>query len=336
MKKLLQPTLNLAIILVYIVIIAGSVVRMTGSGMGCPDWPKCFGYMVPPTEASQLEWKPNHEYKKGQVIILNEELQVVRSNFISAEAYQPKNWEKYTKHNYTTFNPIHTWIEYINRLATVLFGFPILLLVVCGIAYFNENKKILWLSLAALFSVGFEAWLGKVVVDNNLLPIKVTLHVLFVFFIIAFLLGLKYISIPQKNINAKPYLIKMGIIALILTLIQVILGTQVRQYIDVQMTENAYLNKSNWLSTPPTIFYIHRSFSILIVLVNAFWIYKTNKEGIKILAINWVGVFLGLEILSGIVLYYLDFPLLSQPIHLLLGSLVFGTQFYSLLIFSKK
>lgn len=181
LRKIFKPTLNIAILLVFIVIIAGSVVRMTGSGMGCPDWPKCFGYYIPPTEASQLDWKPNHEYKKGQVIIYNEALRVVKQNFTSAAAYDTTNWEAYTKHDYAIFNPIHTWVEYINRLATVLFGIPILLLVACSLAFWKEKKAIFLLAFASLFSVGFEAWLGKIVVDTNLLPVKITLHVLLYF-----------------------------------------------------------------------------------------------------------------------------------------------------------
>jgi len=69
MKRTFRKVAKIALILVYIVIIAGAVVRMTGSGMGCPDWPKCFGYYIPPTNAETLQWEPNRDFKKGQAII---------------------------------------------------------------------------------------------------------------------------------------------------------------------------------------------------------------------------------------------------------------------------
>ncbi|WP_010522918.1 COX15/CtaA family protein [Aquimarina agarivorans] len=333
-NRLFKKTLNVAIFLVYIVVIAGAVVRMTGSGMGCPDWPKCFGYFIPPTQLQQLEWKPNHTYKKGQVIILNEALRVVKKDFKSENQYNKNNWSAYEKHDYAIFNPIHTWVEYINRLATVIFGIPILVLVILSFFFWKKNKLITLLAIGSLFSVAFEAWLGKIVVDTNLLPIKITLHVLFVFFIIAFLLAIHFIVSKKENTFSVNKPIKyLGVFAIVLTLIQVILGTQVRQYVDLQMSTFNYNNQQNWLATPPVIFYIHRSFSIILVLVNFALIYLFKKQNGTLSLLKWVGIFIVLEVVTGIVLFYLDFPFLSQPLHLLISSLLFGIQFLCVLQF---
>ena len=116
MKKYHNTLIVISLVLVYLVISAGAVVRMTGSGMGCPDWPKCFGYLIPPTERSELDWKPNHDYLKGEVIIVKESLRVATQNFNSQNQYLIENWEVYTKHDYAIFNAKHTWIEFINRL----------------------------------------------------------------------------------------------------------------------------------------------------------------------------------------------------------------------------
>ena len=86
-----------SILIVYMVILAGAIVRMTGSGMGCPDWPKCFGYLIPPTERSQLDWKPNSDFNKNQIIIIEEELFFAVDDFRSADILNIYNWEKYTK-----------------------------------------------------------------------------------------------------------------------------------------------------------------------------------------------------------------------------------------------
>ncbi len=89
MQQRFRKLAKISLVFVYLVIAAGAIVRMTGSGMGCPDWPKCFGYYIPPTEASQLQWQPDREFRKGQVIILDETLQVAQTDFRSDIKIQP-------------------------------------------------------------------------------------------------------------------------------------------------------------------------------------------------------------------------------------------------------
>ena len=135
MSKLFNITL-VSIIIVYLVILAGGIVRMTGSGMGCPDWPKCFGYLIPPTERSELDWKANYTYNKNQIIILDESLFYAIDNFNSNQEFNFSNWKKYTKHDYSKFNVYHTWIEYINRLIGAVAGLSVLILFLYSLKIF--------------------------------------------------------------------------------------------------------------------------------------------------------------------------------------------------------
>ncbi|WGK64310.1 COX15/CtaA family protein [Croceiramulus getboli] len=336
-----RKSVKIALVLVYLVIIAGAVVRMTGSGMGCPDWPKCFGYWIPPTEASALAWQPNTEYEAGQVIIREESLQVASSDFISGEAFAKANWEQYDKHDYAIFNPWHTWIEYINRLLGALAGLVVLVMAVLSFSQWRLKRRIVYLSWLAVVMMGFQGWLGATVVYSVLAPVRITIHMVMALLIVALLIYLLYTSRMQlleasfssgrlgtKYDRPFKYLV---LLALILTLIQIIMGTQVRQFVDERIDQVGYAAKSLWLNDPEVVFYLHRSFSILVLLLNLFLFMRNKKRALGYSLTNWVLLLLGLEILSGTVMYYFDFPFTTQPVHLIVAALLFGVQFYLLL-----
>lgn len=337
MKKRLHSFTVFTLILVYLVIAAGAVVRMTGSGMGCPDWPKCFGYLIPPTERTQLDWKPQQEYHKGEVIIVEEALRLAKVNFISSTTYDETNWEPYTKHDYAEFNPYHTWIEYINRLLGALSGLAVLLLFVSSLSHWRTNKKIPLFALLTLLGIGFQAWLGKTVVDSNLLPLKITIHMSMALLLVAFIVLILFWSPRKKKTFSVPKKVKyLAVFALGLTLIQIGMGTQVRQFIDIQMHQWNLSNAAVWLQQPPLLFYLHRSSSLFVLGVHVFLFTFFFKKKIFPKSLQFVFLLIGLEILTGIVMYYGNFPFSSQPLHLLFASLLFGAQTYFLLTLNYK
>ena len=322
MKTRFPLLVKITLIAVYLIFLAGSIVRMTGSGMGCPDWPKCFGYMIPPTSEEQLTWQPNTTYEEGMIIIKNDALFVSEKDVTSTTEFNKNNWSNYTKHDYAKFNKYHTWTEYINRLVTVLAGFPLLLMVIFSIPFWRENKTITLLSFGVLFLFLFEAWLGKTVVDNNLKPTRITAHMLAGLVIIAFLLKLLFI-ISKKKISMKSNTLfhKLLIVSIVFSLIQIAMGTQVRQFIDEQVKLFGFENKNYSLLNPSFKFYFHRSFTIAIVLVNfgLFYLNQIKKLGYQL--VNWILFLIFLETITGILMYYVEFPMGTQAIHLLAGAL---------------
>lgn len=331
MKKRFRQTAKIALVLIYLVIAAGAIVRMTGSGMGCPDWPKCFGYYIPPTDISELQFKPNHNYKKGIVIIVDETLRVAKQDFVSGNSLELGNWDRYTAHDYAIFNPLHTWVEYINRLLGALSGIPILIFTIISVWLWKDKKRFLILSLLTVFGMGFQAWLGKTVVDSNLAPYKITTHMVMALIIVALILYLIYISKNSfKSHSFDPKFRVVLISATLITFVQIILGTQVRQFVDIQNKINGYLNWDFNLIAPLE-FYIHRSLSILILVINAWLFLRNRKLKLGFTKFNWVMLCIGLEIATGIAMYYFNFPFSTQPLHLLIAAIMIGIQFYIIL-----
>jgi cytochrome c oxidase assembly protein subunit 15 len=294
------------VITLYFLIIAGGVVRSTGAGMGCPDWPRCFGSWVPPTEASQLP----ANYKEIYGAKLKGEL---------------------------VFNPVKTWIEYVNRLLGAFTGIMIFLTLLASIPFLkSRNKHIFFFSLAAFILVGIQGWLGAKVVSFELLPVVVTLHMLLAIVIVFVLLYLFTWSdfaengLELKSENKK-FLNQIGLLVMALSLFQILLGTQVREAMDEVIVKLGYQARSEWVDSLGIKFYFHRSFSIIVFGLNIWWISKILKSESKhsvaakiAKACLWILI---AEILTGVIMAYFGVPPFAQPLHLTFAILLIGLQF---------
>lgn len=325
---------RLSLFCIFLVIVAGSVVRMTGSGMGCPDWPKCYGYTIPPTDIQPLMFEEGKQFDKGQMVILNDTLWVANENMTAAANFDRAKWHKYPKHDYAVFNATHTWIEYINRLATVLLGIPVMFLFGASVLRLIRKKDFytfLWSGLAVLM-LGFEAWLGKVVVDGNLKENSITYHMLGSLALVAFII---MVIIRHSNFERRPgnpVLVKiLWTIMLVFAFIQVMMGTQVREQVDV--VAKSGVERSNWIEQLPAIFLVHRSFSILVVALCVILFFQSKKHNQPMNLVKILIGILGLELAAGVGLNYFGMPAFLQPAHLFLGVVLFAISFYSVIVY---
>lgn len=290
---------------VYFLILVGASVRASGAGMGCPDWPTCFGQWIPPTHESQL----------------------------------PSNYQEiYADLGYadTRFNVTKTWAEYANRLVGVTIGFLIFLTAIFSIPLRRINKSIFLASVAAFFMVGFQGWLGAKVVSSNLQPGMITIHMLMALAIVGTLLfalaeARRRVMVKQPIIGIDSRFEPWLYIVLGMTVLQVAMGTQVREMTDLIREAQGEALRSTWIEAMPWFFFVHRSFSALVLIANL-WLAR-----LLINSLGWQHVLtrltfamilvIFLAVLSGATLGHLGMPAFIQPTHLLAASLLFGLQF---------
>src|SRR5690606_32255608 len=179
--------------------------------------------------------------------------------------YNASNWQLYTKHNYASFNVWHTWIEYINRLFGALSGIAIFIMAIFSFKKWKISKRITILSWLSVFMLGFQAWLGATVVYSVLNPVKITIHMVMALVIVGIILNiLNRAKQNEGSFKQDKLFNSLLVISIILTLIQVVLGTQVRQFVDEQVKALGYNNMDMIFNNPQVTFYIHRTFSFLV------------------------------------------------------------------------
>ena len=295
-----QKTILATIAVTFLLIFIGGLVRATGAGLGCPDWPKCFGLWIPPVDAAGL----------------------------------PDSYDK------EQFNVFKTWMEYVNRLFGVLVGFLIVLSFLTSIRHYNSNKSVFFGSLAALILVLFQGWLGGQVVQSGLEGWKITIHMITAVLILNVLVWAAYRSLRDRMeiVLGRDAKFKMTVVLVLLitvTIVQVVLGTQVREALEVVKATFPALDRADWIFHIGWIDMVHRSFSwIVLILVVVFNYLAVRFQTGRI--IPWLaGLITGstiLQILMGAGLVYMGIPPAFQVLHLLIAALMTALSFLALLI----
>jgi cytochrome c oxidase assembly protein subunit 15 len=286
----------------YFLIFMGGLVRVSGAGLGCPDWPKCFGRWIPPVNAGQL----------------------------------PADIDP------ALFNFTLAWIEYINRLIGVVVGLLIAATAVLAINNFRKVPRILIPSILAAVLVAFQGWQGGKVVASELEPIIVSVHMIIAFVIVSFLIYVSqqayYIEYTDAEKNAV-YPRGTGVISgilWILVIIQVVVGTQVRAAIEVVAERMPLMPESVWLDNVGTAAFLHTVLGIVVVLGACYIAYRimrySRRPSPVVRQVIWTMTGLTLiQILFGIVLFAAGIPAVIQVLHLWTASLITG---FTLILFS--
>jgi cytochrome c oxidase assembly protein subunit 15 len=286
----------------YFLILVGGLVRASGAGLGCPDWPRCFGGWIPPASAAEL----------------------------------PAGFEA------SQFNATLMWTEYLNRLLGVAVGLLIFATLISAWRHHRQTPRIFWPTLAAFLLVGFQGWLGGVVVQQELAAWIVTVHMVVALVIVSLLLYSTVYAFlssgPAARIAAssaaRPLLAWSTLALLALTLVQVILGTQVREGIDHAL--DAGVDRANALATVGRFDLWHRDAALLVIAASAwvFWLVWTrHRAELTLVRVTLVlGALLGLQVLLGASMAYGALTPPAQVAHLSASSLLLGAQTVLLLL----
>ena len=170
-----------------------------------------------------------------------------------------------------------------------LFGFLAGNAMLIGFIWFfvkYRKSKLVGLVFVNLILMGVEAWFGSIVVATNLVPWTITVHMFLALVIVLIqLYVIGKISPKQQNklsVSRNTQLLIWTIF--LITFYQMFLGTQVREAIDYLVKQG--FTREEWISKLGMPFFIHRSFSWLVLVLLSWIVWKNEKENKYELLLN--------------------------------------------------
>ncbi|MEL0103146.1 MAG: COX15/CtaA family protein [Gammaproteobacteria bacterium] len=317
--------------LTLVVISLGAWVRLTDAGLGCPDWPGCYGLLTTPDTV--------------------DELAKAKENYPNASIDVGKAWR-----------------EMLHRYVAGILGLYVFFITYISIKYSKQNY-ILPVSISILIVI--QAIMGMLTVTMLVKPTVVTTHLFFGMLTatLLFINGLKYSSLNLLQDKLPVYAISAIVLTWVLLVIQILLGgwtstnyaslacTDFPKCLDQWYPKEMVFDKAfNIFNLPDinyeggflaygakvAVHYIHRVTALVLsisFLLTIFIIFKLENHVFLKKIISFSLVFFVLQIILGISNVIYSLPLNIAVWHTMnaaiLLALLSGALYYSLISFRK-
>ena len=292
--KLFRTFSILSTIFTYFLIFIGGLVRVAGAGMGCPDWPQCFGQWIPPTNIEQVPLEFRDQF-----------------NLVLA-------WIEYSNRLFgavvglTITITLYLGIKYYSKIArikwTLIFAFLLTLF---------EG----WLG-----SVLVDTVLNPLTITLHLFFALIIVMLLLYATQEAYYLENKE---AEKYSRYPPKMTKIFVLMAVLLLVEVILGTEIRGGLEIVRKENPMVDSQFLVHMLGPFKYAHSVLGFFITFLAIYIWYKLVKKSFNptSLMVNTSAAIIFLilvQIVTGEILVLLDVIPLVQLFHLWIASWIVG------------
>jgi len=313
----------LSIFFIFLLFVIGGLVRSTGSGMGCPDWPKCFGEYVPPTSESELPVNYEDFFTNQRVQKTERFVSLLKKIGLTDKAAEIENNTSLNESH--QFNVLKAYVEYINRLWGAVTGIIVFACFLLSIPYLRNNKKVFIFTTLGFISVFLNALLGAVVVNSNLIGGIVTAHFIAAFASICFFIIARHFAQPFPSSILTSGQKRMAFFLMILIAIQVILGAELRELYDVL---NQVLNFGEKTNALAPAFQYHGLLGILTAIMAIYQLIKIPKAYKSIKYVKWIAILAVAQLGFGPMALLPETASISKLFHISFGAAIFVLQFY--------
>lgn len=310
---------NAALVSVLTLIFVGAIVRVTGAGMGCPDWPTCWGMLIPPTSVEEVDFdKLDIEKFQQKAQRMGRDPSTISRESLKAE-----------------FNPRHVWTEFTNRLFSLPVGFFSLATFIASFHFRKTRPLLFWLSFSGLLLVLANAWMGARVVYSGIAPGVLSTHLALAMALICVLTYCVWAGAerPLKvTMTGKARPLRMIVLALlIMVVIEGILGTQIREMTDQLAKAHIDAPRETWIGEleQSMTYFVHRSFSwvLLLTSVVAYTLAKRHQQDGATPSQTGVLVIMFAQMILGLVMAQIHIYSWVQVLHVGLAAILLALVF---------